>query len=507
MTLKEICEAMAKNRRGVNFIGKDTKNKRPVHPIYADMEDIVVCLEEINGYRSWTAAFGKIAFRWNRVIDLFETQNPLIPVAIRDVRIPLVVFDKSAMRLTLYWTTDEGIFDRIIAGIINPIATPSLPDNIYNAMDVVDGMYVSRVISHKTALNTGRTNHYWRSGRLTENLTDDIIEYIHETGYQQMFNEIVFNDKGRAELFFWVTKRAEVANVKPLEIPMGYIDTDIASARQAEITQLILGSKCRGPEYCTKVWDFLYNAAKTALSEGVIGNVSDGYHTFNELYHHRAILFAALCNLYPDYAWKSKQHDDPDFPMYDGMFICGINTPNGQATYHYDIDPYWDMFDVPELPKAPKFDGHTPAMAIERIRSLDTSYAHSTCTIKFRNSFTNECDKFLLDRCRKNSEEYDCHTEFYIDGTEANKDGTFTVPFRFPGATRGHVTVDAKSGRVVEVKFYSTAYWDKGIACYMDTINGLIVEWEGGLMPKLAEYCRMRKYGWVEITTDGCKAR
>lgn len=29
---------------------------------------------------------------------------------------------------------------------------------------------------------------------------------------------------------------------------------------------------------------------------GGIGEVSDGYHTFNELYHHRAILFSVICN-------------------------------------------------------------------------------------------------------------------------------------------------------------------------------------------------------------------
>ena len=27
-----------------------------------------------------------------------------------------------------------------------------------------------------------------------------------------------------------------------------------------------------------------------------MGDVSDGYHTFNELYHHRAVLFANICN-------------------------------------------------------------------------------------------------------------------------------------------------------------------------------------------------------------------
>lgn len=101
-----------------------------------------------------------------------------------------------------------------------------------------------------------------------------------------------------------------------------------------------------------------------------MGEVSDGYHTFNELYHHRAILFSVICNQYPDLAWKSLNHHDPNEPMYDGMFIVGINTPSGQATYHYDIDPYWDIFNVVELDKAPEWDGHTPDDAINRIMSL-----------------------------------------------------------------------------------------------------------------------------------------
>lgn len=101
-----------------------------------------------------------------------------------------------------------------------------------------------------------------------------------------------------------------------------------------------------------------------------MGEVSDGYHTFNELYHHRAVLFSVICNNYSHIAWKSLQHHDPNQPMYDGMFIVGIETPNGQATYHYDIEPYWDMFNVKELNRAPEWDGHTPAEAIERIESL-----------------------------------------------------------------------------------------------------------------------------------------
>ena len=38
---------------------------------------------------------------------------------------------------------------------------------------------------------------------------------------------------------------------------------------------------------------------------GGIGEMSDGYHTFNGLYYQRMVLFAALVNAHNDKAWKS----------------------------------------------------------------------------------------------------------------------------------------------------------------------------------------------------------
>ena len=99
------------------------------------------------------------------------------------------------------------------------------------------------------------------------------------------------------------------------------------------------------------------------------GETSDGYHTFNELYHHRAVLFSVIVKAFQEKAWKARLHHDGT--MYDGMFIVGIDTPEGQASYHYDIDPYWDMFECRELERAPEWDGHTPAQAIERIGKLE----------------------------------------------------------------------------------------------------------------------------------------
>lgn len=105
---------------------------------------------------------------------------------------------------------------------------------------------------------------------------------------------------------------------------------------------------------------------KEFLEVDSLGEVSDGYHTFNELYYHRAVLFSVICNQNKGFAFKSKLHDDGT--MYDGMFIVGINTPKGYYTYHYDLE-LWDMFDVIEYEKAPKWDGHLPK-DVDRLISL-----------------------------------------------------------------------------------------------------------------------------------------
>lgn len=95
--------------------------------------------------------------------------------------------------------------------------------------------------------------------------------------------------------------------------------------------------------------------------------ISDGYHTFGELYYHRMILFLIILKDHKDLAWRSKQHHDGT--MFEGDFICGINTPKGQYTYHYDLK-YWDLFeDIKVLDGAPEYDGHKPE-DIDRLLSL-----------------------------------------------------------------------------------------------------------------------------------------
>lgn len=88
------------------------------------------------------------------------------------------------------------------------------------------------------------------------------------------------------------------------------------------------------------------------------GEISDGYHTFDELYYHRMVLFSIICNTYKDKAWKSWLHHDGT--MYDNYFIVGIDTKEGQYTYHYHKD-HWNDFEVKELEHAPVYDGHVPS--------------------------------------------------------------------------------------------------------------------------------------------------
>lgn len=95
--------------------------------------------------------------------------------------------------------------------------------------------------------------------------------------------------------------------------------------------------------------------------------ISDGYHTFEELYYHRMVLFSIILNRNKDKAWKAKKHHDGTM-FDDDSFICGIETPEGQYTYHYNLK-FWDNFKIKELKYAPEYDGHKPK-DINRLYSL-----------------------------------------------------------------------------------------------------------------------------------------
>lgn len=99
--------------------------------------------------------------------------------------------------------------------------------------------------------------------------------------------------------------------------------------------------------------------------------VSDGYHTFGELYDHRRALTAALLKCNRDISWRSKAHHPDDKPMFEGYFVVGIDLPTGQISYHYKLDHWEDFHGIPIFKHAPKYDGHTPELTVERLIDWD----------------------------------------------------------------------------------------------------------------------------------------
>lgn len=98
-----------------------------------------------------------------------------------------------------------------------------------------------------------------------------------------------------------------------------------------------------------------------------VEKMSDGYHTFDDLYEQRLILSAALAKNNP-HAWKSKRHEDGSVPFGGGWFIMGFDTDEGCYTYHYELKD-WDLFQCKELDKGKLWDGHT-SKDVRRLLSI-----------------------------------------------------------------------------------------------------------------------------------------
>lgn len=97
-----------------------------------------------------------------------------------------------------------------------------------------------------------------------------------------------------------------------------------------------------------------------------VGDVSDGYHTFNELYAHRCTLFLAFLTLANNGWYSEKHHDGSDLP---GWFIAGVELEeNTQITYHLPntyLRIASERLDYREF--APEWDGHTANDVLTRI--------------------------------------------------------------------------------------------------------------------------------------------
>ncbi len=102
--------------------------------------------------------------------------------------------------------------------------------------------------------------------------------------------------------------------------------------------------------------------------------ISDGYHTFEELYEFRKVYNAALFNEWAAQEkyeiHKSKKHYDGKDCFDGGWFIVVAILPKGQISNHYELKD-WDLFKCEETKKAKyEFDGHTSNDVLERLKNL-----------------------------------------------------------------------------------------------------------------------------------------
>jgi hypothetical protein len=113
-----------------------------------------------------------------------------------------------------------------------------------------------------------------------------------------------------------------------------------------------------------------------------VENVSDGFHTFKELYEHRIRLFISLAQLLKrqenaiDYipkgesiVWCSTKHSDGS--SVEDWFVLGIEKGQGrQITYHLPSRFWSEVCEFAEvLEIAPEWDGHTSEDVLKRLKN------------------------------------------------------------------------------------------------------------------------------------------
>lgn len=97
--------------------------------------------------------------------------------------------------------------------------------------------------------------------------------------------------------------------------------------------------------------------------------ISDGYHTFEQLYEHRIELWILVCKSRKELAWKTRIYSDGS--EWKGWFVLGLNWKHGkQITYHLPMKYWGRLKSIQHLNRAPNFDGHTPNDVIFRLKNI-----------------------------------------------------------------------------------------------------------------------------------------
>lgn len=100
----------------------------------------------------------------------------------------------------------------------------------------------------------------------------------------------------------------------------------------------------------------------------IVGNdISDGFHTFGELYDHRCLLWILLVlnSDFKNYAYWLKDH-------YEGWDGIVVQHPQGQLSYHVSVK-FRHLYESKLLLRLEKnhvYDGHTSADVLKRLEAI-----------------------------------------------------------------------------------------------------------------------------------------
>lgn len=133
--------------------------------------------------------------------------------------------------------------------------------------------------------------------------------------------------------------------------------------------------------------------------------------------------------------------------------------------------------------------------------------------IRYTNEFTRDCDSFLLEKLKPMHRDFDLKTEIYISRNPEldriyNNPVCASLLFRYPGATRGAIIIDVRSGVICDVLFNDTAYKNLGVACYTEEVATLKYKYLGKPMPDLLkairnladEWAKQHPLNWPEVS-------
>lgn len=167
--------------------------------------------------------------------------------------------------------------------------------------------------------------------------------------HEQVLDDFKVGDKVAAAVLAWGKKAA---------LRVGVIDKIHPPTRSISETRFTIRDEDGKPH--------IVSAARSVHLE------RDEHHTMEELYEYRMV-YNAYATMWFDTmqakAVKSWNHYDGEPCFGGGWFMVALLTPDGWVTNHYKAE-HWDLFHAEEHPRGPKWDGHTPAEALERLKKF-----------------------------------------------------------------------------------------------------------------------------------------